>query len=118
MLKEGVPTDREIAELAAHIVEIWKRLSRALGIQETIIVQIQIDEDDVYERAFSCLNKWRQMMGSQANYEALAQALGREEIARNDLIQRFCYVVLEEPDGKVFFVYKSYSFDDNTPHYY
>ena len=93
VLKEGVPTNREIARLAWHILGTWKRLGRALGIEEAIITQIQMNEDDVYERAFMLLNRWRQQMGAQANYEALAQALGCEEIGRPELIQRFCYAV-------------------------
>ena len=93
VLKEGVPTSREIAALARYIVEIWKRLGRALGIEEAVIAEIRLNEDNVYERAFMMLNRWRQQMGAQANYEALAQALGCEEIGRADLIQRFCYTV-------------------------
>ena len=97
VLKEGVPTNPEIAALALYIVEIWKRLGRALGIEEAIIAQIRMNEDDVYERAYMMLIRWRQQMGAQANYKGLAQALGCEEIRRADLIQQFCYAV--EPQG-------------------
>ena len=92
-----MPTNPEIAALARYIVEIWKRLGRALGIEEAVIAEIRLNEVNVYERAFMMLIRWRQQMGAQANYEALAQALGCEEIRRADLIQRFCYAV--EPRG-------------------
>ena len=87
-----MPTNPELAALARYIVH-WKRLGRALGIEEAVIAEIRLNEDNVYERAFMMLNRWRQQMGAQANYEALAQALGCEEIGRPDLIQRFCYAV-------------------------
>lgn len=94
-LKDGVPSDQEIAVLALHIMDgqMWKRLGRALSIGEPFITQIQEDEYYAYERAYKLLNTWRQVMGEGANYESLAQALGCEEISRADLVQRFCYLV-------------------------
>ena len=95
VLKEGVPTDQVIAELAHYMTEseIWKRLGRALGIGEPHITQIQEDESCVYERVYKMLNKWRQLMGAGANYESLAQALKCEQVGRTDLAQHFCYSV-------------------------
>ena len=92
-LRDGVPSDQEIAALALHMIdgEMWKRLGRALGIGELLITEIQEDERNAYERAYKVLNKWRQVMGEGANYESLARALGREEVSRADLVQQFCY---------------------------
>lgn len=95
VLREGVPTDQEIAVLALHMMdsEMWKRLGRALGIGEPFVTQIQEDERYAYERAYKLLNTWRQVMGEGANYESLARALECEEVSRADLVQRFCYLV-------------------------
>ena len=86
-----MPTNREIFELASHIMDSWRRLGRALGIGDTVITQIQVEEDDAYERAYMLLKKWRQQMGAGASYEALAQALECNIVGRPDLSQRFCY---------------------------
>lgn len=96
VLKEGVPTNQEIFALALHIMDCWRRLGRALGIGEAVITQIQVNEEDAYERAYALLNKWRQQMGAVANYEALAQALECEVVGRPDLSHRFCYAVETE----------------------
>ena len=97
-LKEGVPTDQEVSLLALHVMDSWRRLGRALGIREVVITQIQLNEEDAYERAYTLLCKWRQQMGEVANYEALAQALQCEVVGRPDLSQQFCYVA--ETSGK------------------
>ena len=93
VLKEGLPTDQVIAELAHYLMksEIWKRVGRALGIGEPHITQIQEDESCAYERVYRMLSKWRQLMGAGANYEALAHALKCEHVGRPDLAQQFCY---------------------------
>lgn len=88
-----MPTDQIISELAFDIMGSWKRLGRALGIGDTVITQIQMDEDDAYERAYMLLNKWRQQMGAGASYEALAQALECQIVGRPDLSQKFCYAM-------------------------
>ena len=86
-----MPTDREIFELAFHIMDSWRRLGRALGIGDTVITQIQVEESDAYERAYMLLKKWREQMGTGASYEALAQALECNIVGRPDLSQTFCY---------------------------
>lgn len=89
-----MPTDQIISELAFHIIGSWKlQLGRALGIEDTVITQIQVDEQDNYERAYTLLNKWRQQMGAGASYEALAQALECEIVRRPDLSEKFCYAM-------------------------
>lgn len=91
-----MPTEQEIATIALYIQDAWKRLGRALGIKEVFIDIIQEEEKDAYERAYKMLIKWRDKMGSEASYEALAQALKHKVVGRSDLIRRFCYKVENE----------------------
>lgn len=87
-----MPTNQEIGALAYEMVEseIWKRLGRALGINEQVIAQVQEEEHIPYEKAYKLLNRWRQVMGAGANYQSLARALECEQVNRPDLVQRFC----------------------------
>ena len=89
-LKKGIPTEEELSRLANNIQQDWKRVGVALGLKEKVLKAIKVDiPNDVYERAFAVLQKWKKKMGRKATYDKLAAAFNDQLVQRPALVKTF-----------------------------
>ena len=106
LIKKGTPTDKELQRLAEEIPGDWKRIGRAVGLKEKHLKIIEIDNpDDVCERGYVTLSKWKEKQGQEATYRKLARALDDELVQRRDLVETFCcdiYPSKKDPIRAVF----------------
>jgi len=86
--------DVDIITLAGEIPVKWKVIGRLLGLEDSHISQIEIDNKDyVYEQCYAMLNAWKMNQpDSTATCEQLKKALSHEVVMKKDLVPRFCYV--------------------------
>ena len=91
-VKQGIPTDEEVAELCNKIAGEWMRLGRRLGINNPKLEEIQETHYQLSERGYQMLKHWKQEKGSAATYQALCDALKHELVQRKDLAEEFCYI--------------------------
>ena len=89
-MKRGIPEETELHELADDVSPIWKKLGRALGVEEPKLSQLELDHQGAYERAFQMLLHWRQTKNDQATYQSLYNALTSAVVRRNDLGKKYC----------------------------
>lgn len=71
-------------------LETWKPLGRKLGFQEGELNDVDEDNQNVSEKKFEMLKKWKQRKGKKATYGVLYHALCYETVQRKDLAQNFC----------------------------
>ena len=89
--REGRLTKEDLLLIAKYILKFWKRVGRALKLEEYILEEIEIDTSgEVYEQSWAMLRKWHQSRGSQATYKELGQALLDPTVDREDLAVKFC----------------------------
>lgn len=73
---------------------MWKKVARLLGLEDTIIKQIAINEQhNVYEQSYQMLDTWKK---SQKNSDALCaqleDALCDDLVKKNNVAQQYCYL--------------------------
>ena len=79
--------------LADKIPVKWKIIGRLLGLEDSHIDRIEMDNNSVYEQCYAMLKAWRENQpDSTATCEQLKKALSHEVVTRKDLVQMFCYV--------------------------
>ena len=85
--------DVDLVTLALKIPVKWKVIGRLLGLEESRISQIEIDNKEVYEQCYAMLNAWkRNQPDLTATCEQLKKALSHEVVMKKDLVPSFCYV--------------------------
>lgn len=85
--------DVDIITLADKIPVKWKVIGRMLGLKDSRIDQIEIDNVSVYEQCYAMLKAWKENQpDSKATCEQLKKALSHEIVMKKDLVQIFCYV--------------------------
>ena len=63
----------------------------ALGLRNSHLDEISEDfQQKALDRAYAMLRKWKELMGSEANYERLAHGLGHKAVERRELIDAYC----------------------------
>ena len=79
--------------LAGKISVKWKVFGRLLGVKESHISQIEIDnKGNVYKQCRAMLNAWaRNQPDSTATCEQLKKALSHEIVIKKDLVPFFCF---------------------------
>lgn len=78
----------------AHKIPVkWKVIGRLLGLEDSRICQIEINnKGDVYEQCYEMLNAWkRNQPDSTATCEQLKKALSHEVVMKKDLVPDICY---------------------------
>jgi len=70
IFKLGAPDDTELLSIAHDIVKIWRPLGLALGLRNSHLDEIDEDHLKALDRAYAMLRKWKESMGSEANYES------------------------------------------------
>ena len=76
--------------LACDIGDKWKAVGRCLGLNEADLDEIEVDEDQLYERCYTVLKRWTEICGSGANYEALSAALVHPAVQMPSLAWKYC----------------------------
>jgi len=84
--------DVDMITLAGKIPVKWKVIARLLGLDDSCISQIEIDNKDVYEQCYAMLNTWKRSCQTDKTCEQLEKALSHEIVMRKDLVPGFCYV--------------------------
>lgn len=86
----GMPDDTELLSLAHDTIKIWRPLGLALGLRNSHLDEISEDQLKAVDKAYAMLRKWKEAMGSEANYERLAQGLSHKAVERRDLVDSYC----------------------------
>ena len=92
-VKEGSPSEGELEELGNDIHakrKSWVKLARRLGIEESKIIAIDANEEELSEKAYKMLLQWKQANGRRATYEVLFEALDHKLVDRIDLAIKYC----------------------------
>ena len=103
--KAGSPSEEELIQLAEKIAPSWRKLGRALGLEEHKLHAIDADYKSVYEKSCQMLLVWKKMNGSQASYSWLVQAL--QFIGSHILAEEYC---ADKVKGTVQPILKQYLF--------
>jgi len=85
--------------IAYDIGDRWKILGRGLGLSEGDLDEIEVDEDQLYERCYAVLKRWIESEGSAANYDALISVLTSDAVQMADLAVKYCGVVVPRLDS-------------------
>ncbi|EDO26186.1 predicted protein [Nematostella vectensis] len=88
--KSGRPTVDDMILLAREVGSLWKRLGRALGLDEPELEQLEADKTQLYERCYGVLKRWTEIQASAATYESLGRALLHATVMKRDLYLEFC----------------------------
>ena len=93
VVKHGTPSGDELEALGFLIAEDWKRLGRRLHIADETLEEIEkAFGDDLSEKGYQMLRKWKQQCASASTYEVLRAALEHDFVKRGDLAVEFCYI--------------------------
>lgn len=90
IFKHGTPSDGELLGLAQETISIWIKLGLALGLDNSQLDEINADQSKGIDKSYAMLRKWKESLGSEANYERLAAGLGHKAVKRRDLIDVYC----------------------------
>jgi len=90
LFKQGTPKDDELLSLAQDNVTIWTKLGLSLGLSNSQLDEINADNLKAVDKSYAMLRKWKESLGSEANYERLAKGLDHKAIMRRDLIDIYC----------------------------
>ena len=96
-VKEGIPSDDDL-ELLSVKVEKWKKLGRRLKLEDAQLTALHQENEELSEKVFAMLIKWKQKNASDATYRCLYDALCHVLVNRKDLAEEFC-CRCSEPEG-------------------
>nr|AOW69254.1 hypothetical protein [Calliactis polypus] len=91
----SIPTDKLVC-LACDIGDKWKAVGRCLGLSDADLDEIEVDEEQLYERCYAVLKRWTEMYGSSANYEVLSAALVHPAVQMGGLAWKYCGTACQE----------------------
>lgn len=95
MVKDGIPSDRELQELSLKLGEKWKELGSCLGFDNAAITNLNGDNEQLARKAYRMLLDWKQKEGCQATYTVLYNALCDKLVECKLLAENFCCVEVE-----------------------
>ena len=90
VIKDGVPTDRDLQLLSMKLGEYWKYLAQALGFEKPEITAFLKQNEELREKALEMLLKWRAKYGKGATFRVLYDALCDERVDHLELAQNYC----------------------------
>ena len=89
-IKKGKPKNEVLERLAGKIPQEWKALGRRLKVEDTELYAIDKKEDQLQEKVYTMLMKWKQAKGEEATFLVLYNALCDPLVRRKDLAEEFC----------------------------
>lgn len=89
-VKKGSPSYDELEELSEKIPDTWRKLGRRLHFEEEKLICFHKENEEVCEKAYAMLRKWKQSGDSDATYQVLYDALCHKLVNRRDLAEKFC----------------------------
>ena len=93
VIKDGVPTSRDLELLSMRLPgSAWKHLARSLKFDEAEITAFDSENQELREKAYKMLLKWKAKCGFGATYRVLYHAMRGERVDQTELAERFCYV--------------------------
>jgi len=108
LFKQGTPKDDELLSLAQDNVTIWTKLGLSLGLSNSQLDEINADNLKAVDKSYAMLRKWKESLGSEANYERLAKGLDHKAIMRRDLIDIYCRDKGENNSVLIVFIFIDY----------
>ena len=92
MFKTGEPRESELFSLAMECAIDWRTLGEILGLTDQTLSEIvHANHHKVSDKMYAMLTKWKECLGSEASYRALALGLVDFRINRRDLVERYCH---------------------------
>ena len=76
--------------MASKIPQEWKALGRRLKVVDTDLYIIDKQEDQLREKVYTMLVKWKRAEGKEATFSVLYNALCNHLVRRKDLAEEFC----------------------------
>ena len=92
VVKCGTPTKDELELLGSDIARDWMKLGRRLDVGDSMLQEIAKAHEQLSEKGYHMLRRWKQIKGADATYQALCDALQHQLVQRQDLAEKFCYV--------------------------
>ena len=92
MFKTGEPRENELLSLAMECVIDWRALGEILGLTDQTLSEIvHANHHRVSDKMYAMLTEWKECLGSEASYRALALGLVDFRINRRDLVEKYCH---------------------------
>ena len=90
---DGTPENYDLEGLALDVVKEWEKLGRRLlENNEAELYAIGQENEELSEKAFKMLIKWKTAKGSDATFGVLHEALCHHLVNRRDLAEKYCLV--------------------------
>ena len=89
-MKTDGPSWDELEVLGIQIGARWKKLGRRLGIEDAVLYEIDLVNEELSQKGYQLLRRWRAQKGSDATYQALYDALTNRFVGRSDLAEKYC----------------------------
>lgn len=89
-VKLGKIDDDVLEELGSDIGADWRKLGRRLKVSEPDITAIHKENEELAEKGFKTLLRWKQSNAQGATYQILYDALSHRLVARSDLAEKYC----------------------------
>ena len=77
-------------KLLSFKIENWRVLARRLNFEQATIEALHKDNENVNEKVYSMLMKWKDREGSGATYRVLYDTLCHSLVNRRDLAYKLC----------------------------
>ena len=88
--KVGIPDGDDLEGLSLELGDSWRDVGRRLGIPNKQIDSLNHQHQRLRDKGYAMLQVWTQMLGSEATYKKLYDALSHEFVNRQDLAEKFC----------------------------
>ena len=86
-------------EIAKDITKKWKRVGRALGVEDPVLESIGLENDsNISECSFQMLTSWLEKSAPQeATYRKLVQALLDNTVGLRNVVEHHCLLLNGKP---------------------
>ena len=82
---------KDVMDIAKAVVNEWKRVGRALGMEDATLDTIEQDNKrNTAEQSYQMLRQWKQQNPSNVTYGALAEALLHRTVDMCSVVQDYC----------------------------
>ena len=89
-VKEGIPSDDDLEELADMLADKWEKVGRRLGFDRAKLIAYHKENEKLSEKAFNMLLDWKQSKGSDGTYRDLYNALRHKLVDCKLIAEKIC----------------------------